>query len=151
RVAATWLCAFAPVLGWRYGYGHLGFVTASLPLLAGAALLVAANRRRLTPTLVAASAAAFVLALTTTGQQVLLGALVFASPWLLVLWLAPGASARAALAAGGVAAGSAAIAWPWFSPLLAHALGPDTPRQVGAASVVYDYVVVTARDWMASL
>ena len=43
RLAGVWACAFAPVLGWKLGAGHLTLVTGMLPFLAALALVVAAS------------------------------------------------------------------------------------------------------------
>jgi hypothetical protein len=42
RVVGVWLAAFAPVLGWRIGYGHLSLLVGLLPFAAALSLGVAA-------------------------------------------------------------------------------------------------------------
>ena len=92
RIAAVWLCGFAPVLAWRLGYGHAVLVFGALPLVAGLALFAAAAARRLTVTVLAAVVAVFCLALTYSAQQTFFYAAFFGAPLLLGAWLSLGAA-----------------------------------------------------------
>jgi hypothetical protein len=150
-LAVTGLVGFAPVLGWRFGYGHVGFIGTSLPFLAGASLILAANQGTMTATLAIAAAASIVCALLSTGQQILLGAAIFGAPLLLAVWLVSGARRRGLTVPLLIAAAALLIALPGLGSLLAHAFGPDTPRQVGRGSVVFDYVIAGAKDWLGSV
>ena len=90
RLAAVWLCGFAPVLGWRLSNGHQTLIAGMLPFFSAVSLLAAAavGSGSVVLTLVAAGAAA--CGLLFTGHQMVLYGAVFGGPILLGLWLASG-------------------------------------------------------------
>lgn len=150
-VAAVWLCAFAPALGWRFGVGHPALVIGLLPFAAALALLVAAAARTPTVTLVAASAVAVVLGLLHVGQQLLVYGALFGAPLLLGLWVSLGGSWRCLALPTLVAVGAFLIALPAFWGIMAQARSSDSPRVLGATSVTYGFLTATAGDWLTSL
>lgn len=149
-LGAIWLSAFAPVLGWRFGHGHLNLVVGLLAFATGLALIASAAARRQTATLLAVASLAFVLALLHSGQQVVLYGLVFGGPVLVGSWL----SLRGGWRLGAVllpAVGAILISLPALWPMLAHARASDAPRGLGEGVVVYDFVTSTSSDWITSL
>jgi hypothetical protein len=151
RAASVWLCAFAPYLGWRIGYGHLNLLVGLLPCQAGLALLAAAATGTTSLTLVAVSAAAMVLGLLFTGQQVLLYAVVFGAPVFLGAWLSAGGALRRLAIPVLVTAASFLICLPGFWGMLEHARGSDASRAPGRESVTYSFGTASAGDWLGSL
>jgi hypothetical protein len=151
RLGTLWLCAFAPALAWRLSYGHLNLVTGLLPFAAALALVVAAAARTVTVTLVALAAAGFVLGLLHSGQQIVVAGVVFGAPVLAGAWLSLGGSWRRLAPLALVPVGAFLIALPGFWGMLAHARGSDAPRALGEATVIYDFITATARDWVTSI
>src|SRR4029450_11146852 len=94
RVAGIWACAFAPVLGWKIGYGHLTMVMGGLPFLAVAAVLAALSAGRVGALLLLVAASAFVNGLLFTGHQSVLDSVVFGGPILAGLWPWRGGGSR---------------------------------------------------------
>lgn len=150
-VAGVWLCAFAPVLGWRFGVGHPALIIGLLPFAAALALVVATAARTPTLTLVTASAAALVLGLLHVGQQILVYGAVFGAPLLLGVWVSLGGSWRRLALPALVAIGAFLIALPAFWGILAQARSSDSPRVLGATSVTYGFLTATANDWLTSV
>src|SRR3989454_116847 len=95
RVAVVWLCAFAPVWGWRFGVGHPAVLIGMLAFAAALTLVIATAARTPTLTLVAACTAPLVLGLLHTGQQLLVYGVVFGGPLLLCAWISLGGAWRA--------------------------------------------------------
>ena len=150
-VPAVWLCAFAPALGWRLGYGHLNLVLGLLPLAAGFALIAATAARRLTATLVVVATLSFVLGLLHPGLQIVVYSLVFGAPILVGAWLSLGGGWRRLGIPILTAAGASLVALPALWPMIAHARSSDAPRGLGETVVVYDFVRSTAWDWVTSI
>jgi hypothetical protein len=149
--AGVWLCAFAPVLGWRLGYGHLNIVAGLLPFAAALALLAALAADTCTVALIAASTIAFALGLLHSGQQVVVYGAVFGGPILLGAWIGLRGDWRRLAVPLLLGLGSLLIAWPVLWPMLAHARSSDAPRSLGETVVTYDVVTATAHDWVTSL
>jgi hypothetical protein len=151
RLGVVWIGAFAPALGWRLGYGHLNLVIGLLPFAAALALVTAAAARTVTVALIALSTLAFVLGLLHSGQQIVVAGVVFGGPVLLGLWISLGGRWRDLATPALTVAGAFLVAWPTFWGMLAHARSSDAPRALGAATVTYDFVTATARDWLTSI
>ena len=151
RLGAVWLGAFAPMLAWRLGYGHLNLVVGLLPFAAALALVAAAAARTVTATLVALTAAAVVLGLLHSGQQIVVSGVVFGGPVLIGAWISLGGRWPRLAAPALVAAGAFLIALPGFWPMLSHARSSDAPRALGQVTVTYDFITATARDWLTSI
>lgn len=151
RMATAVLCAFAPALGWRLGYGHLAMTTGLLPFAAALALLAAAGARRTSVTLCAAAALATADGLLFTGHQLVLYGIVFGAPILCGVWLAGRAPARTlALPAAALFAGLL-LALPALSGVVRHALGGDGPRPPVGLHITYAYLTARPLDWLTSL
>ncbi|HEX3480678.1 MAG TPA: hypothetical protein VHT91_36925 [Kofleriaceae bacterium] len=153
RIAAIWLCSFAPVLGWRLAYGHENLLLGLLPLYTALALLWAARAGTLSGT--ALGFAAFVVfnGVSGFGAQTLIYSAVFGAPLVVVTvldaprgqrWGRPQWAAAAALAAGVL------VALPRLAPMIHHAFGADATRSVGDA-VTYRYGAASAADWLTSI
>jgi len=151
RIGVIWLCGFAPVLGWRLGYGHFNLVVGLLPFAAALALVGAAAARSLTLTLTVLGAVAFVLGLLHAGQQLVVYGAVFGAPILLGLWLSRAGQWRRLGAPALIAIGAFLVALPAFWGVLAHARSSDAARSLGATIVTYDFVTSTLNDWLTSL
>jgi hypothetical protein len=151
RLATVWLGAFAPMLAWRLGHGHLNLVVGLLPFAAALALVAAAAARTVTATLVALTAAAVVLGLLHSGQQIVVSGVVFGAPVLIGAWISLGGRWPQLAAPALVAAGAFLLALPGFWPMLSHARNSDAPRVLGQATVTYDFITATARDWLTSI
>ena len=152
RAAGIWACAFAPVLGWKIGYGHLTMVMGGLPFLAVAAVLAAASAGRLGAVLLLVAASAFVNGLLFTGHQIVLYGVVFGGPILAGLWPWRGGGSHRALALAALAgAGACLIVVPRFWGVLMHALGTDSLRTLGGMNLTYSYLTAYPRDWLGSL
>jgi hypothetical protein len=151
RLAAGWLCAFAPALAWRFGYGHAVLVVGALPLLAGLALFAAAAAGRLTMTLLFAVAAVLSLALLYSAQQTLFYGAFFGAPLLLGAWLSLGRGVRPLAVGLVVVVGSLLLVFPGFWAMVGHAFGSDAPRMLGQESVTYSFLTSNAGDWLGSI
>src|SRR5215468_7481847 len=84
RIAAIWLCGFAPVFGWRLAVGHENLLLGLLPLYTALALLWAARAGMLSGT--ALGFAAFVVfnGVSGLGPQTLIYSAVFGAPVVIV-------------------------------------------------------------------
>ena len=94
RAAGIAMCAFAPALAWRLGYGHHNLVVGGLPFLAAAALLAAVGKGRVTLVLVAVATAALVNGVLFAGHQMVVYGAFFGGPILLGLWMSCGGRRR---------------------------------------------------------
>jgi hypothetical protein len=150
-VAAVWLCAFAPVLGWRFGVGHPAVVVGLLPFAAALVLVAAAGARTPTLTVVAVSAAGCVLGVLHVGQQLVVYGVVFGGPILIGVWISLGRSWRSLALPALVVIGAFLIALPALWGILAQGWSSDSPRVLGVTSVTYTFLTATADDWLASL
>jgi hypothetical protein len=151
RAAGVCACAFAPVLGWRLGYGHLTLVTGALPYLAVVALLAAAGVGSLGLVLLAVAALAIGNGVLFTGHQMVLYGAVFGGPILIGLWVALGRKVRDLAAPGAVVAGTLLAVWPDFWGVLRHALGTDSLRALSGMDLTYSYLTAHPRDWLGTL
>jgi hypothetical protein len=151
RAAGVCACAFAPVLGWRLGYGHLTLVTGTLPYLAALALVAAAGVRSLGLVLVAVAALAIVNGVLFTGHQMVLYGALFGAPIVVGLWVSLGRRARDLAAPGAVVAGALLVAWPDFWGVLRHALGTDSLRALSGMDLTYSFLTAHPRDWLGTL
>jgi hypothetical protein len=153
RIAAIWLCGFAPVFGWRLAVGHDNLLLGLLPLYTALALLWAT--RAGTPSATALGFAAFVVfnGVSGLGPQTLVYSAVFGAPVAIVAlldaprgerWGRPQWMAAAALAAGVL------VALPRFAGMIHHAVGDDATRSLGEA-VTYRYGMSSAADWLTSI
>jgi hypothetical protein len=153
RIAAIWLCSFAPVFGWRLAYGHENLLLGLLPLYAAVALLWAARAGTLSGTTLGFAAFAVFNGVSGLGPQTLVYSAVFGAPLVAVTvldaprgerWGRPQWIAAAALAAGVLAA------LPRLAGMIHHALGDDATRGLGEA-VTYSYGTASAADWLTSI
>jgi hypothetical protein len=151
RAAGVCACAFAPVLGWRLGYGHLTLVTGTLPYLAAVALLAAAGAGSLGLVLLAVAALAIGNGVLFTGHQMVLYGAVFGGPILVGLWVSLGRRARDLAAPCAVVAGALLVSLPDFWGVLRHALGSDSLRALSGMDLTYGYLTAHPRDWLGSL
>lgn len=151
RVAGVTACAFAPVLGWRLGYGHLTLVTGTLPYLAGLALIAAAGAGTMGLVLIGAAALAVINGVLFTGHQMVLYGAVFGGPILLGLWASPGRRTRSLALPGAIFAGALLIALPEFWGVLRHALGSDSLRTLRGMDITYAFLTAEPRDWLGTL
>jgi hypothetical protein len=151
RAAGVAACAFAPVLGWRIGYGHLTLLAGTLPHLAALALIAAAGAGTVGLVLVALAAAAVATGVLFTGHQMVLYGLVFGGPILLGLWASNGRRGRDLGLAAAVVVGAFLIALPDFYGVLRHALGTDSLRSLRGMDLTYGYLTAHPRDWLGSL
>ena len=146
RLIAVWLCAFAPVLGWRIGIGHENLLFGLLPFLATCSLLLVARVR--TPSVTALAFAAFAVAngVSGLGAQAVLYSVIFGLP----IALAIVRPTREALVVAGTALGAVLLVLPRIVPMLAHAAGDDASRSLGdSAASSFGGVGVT--DWLGSI
>jgi hypothetical protein len=151
RAAGVCACAFAPVLGWRLGYGHLTLVAGTLPYLAALSLVAAAGAGTTGVVLVAAAALATVNGLLFTGHQLVLYGAVFGGPILIGLWASLGRRGRGLGLPVVVMAGAFLIALPEFWGVLRHALGTDSLRTLRGMDLTYSYLTARPMDWLGSL
>ncbi|HVR71855.1 MAG TPA: hypothetical protein VMT87_13520, partial [Vicinamibacteria bacterium] len=151
RAAGVCACAFAPVLGWRLGYGHLTLVTGTLPYLAAVALVAAAGVGSIGMVLLAVAAFAIVNGVLFTGHQMVLYGAVFGGPILVGLWASAGRPRRDLALPAAVVAGSLLIALPEFWGVLRHALGTDSLRTMSGMDLAYSYLTAHPLDWLGSL
>jgi hypothetical protein len=151
RAAGVVACAFAPVLGWRLGYGHLTLVTGTLPFLAAAALLSAAGAGTLGLVLLLAAAVAVVNGLLFTGHQMVLYGAVFGGPMLVGLWASLGRRGRDLAVATAAVAAAFLVALPDFWGVLLHALGTDSLRTLRGMDLTYSHLTAHPMDWLGSL
>jgi hypothetical protein len=151
RLAAVWLCGFAPVLGWRLGNGHQTLIAGMLPFLSALSLLAAAavGSGSAVLTLVAAGAAA--CGLLFTGHQMVLYGAVFGGPILLGLWLSSGRRVALLLRPALALLGTFLIALPSLWGPLAHAFSSDSLRALTGLDIVYSYLTATPLDWLSSI
>ena len=153
RIAAVWLCGFAPVLGWRLAVGHENLLLGVLPLYAAIALLGAAHARTLSVTALVFAAFVVFNGVSGLGPQTLIYSAVFGAPLVLVtLFDAPRGERWGRLqwiVAGALAAG-VLVAVPRLVGMIHHAFGEDAARGLGE-SVVYSYGISTAVDWLTSI
>ena len=151
RLGVLVCCAFAPWLGWRAGYGHLGLTTGVLPFAAVLALLAAAGAGTLGLTLAAAALLALVQGLLFTGHQLVIYGVVFGGPLLLGLWLSARAPLRRLAAPALVVAAALALAWPGLHGVIAHGLSGDSPRTPRGLHITYSYLTAGLLDWLSSV
>jgi hypothetical protein len=151
RAGSVCLCAFAPSLGWRVGFGHLSMMVGLLPLAATLALVSAAATWRTTALLILVAAASLVNGLLFNGVQMVVYGAVFGAPIVLGLWLGLRGKWRNLAIPLLTIVGSILLAMPGFWPMLCHARSSDAPRSLGDAVVTYDFVTATASDWLTSL
>lgn len=151
RTIGLVLCAFAPALGWRLGYGHLTLVVGLLPFAAGLALVAAASRRTLTVTLSLLGVLGLTLGVLFTGHQLVVYGLVFGAPILLGVWWTLGRRWSGLLWPVGLCAIAFLLALPSLLPVLAHAASTDSPRLLGRTQITYSYLVERPVDLAASL
>jgi hypothetical protein len=151
RAMGVWLCAFAPALAWRLGYGHHTLVVGGLPFVAALALLAASGAGTLSVTLLIVATVAMVNGVLFTGHQMVLYGVVFGGPILLGLWLTCGARGSH-LRVPGLAAGAAfLIALPGLWPVFAHAAGSDSLRSLGRTELTYSWLTSEPMDWLTSI
>ena len=153
RAVTTWLVAFAPLLGWRLGFGHENLLIGLLPLLVTLTLLWTARVHQLTPTALVFSGFALANGISGLGAQTVIYSLVFGAPLIALAVLDAPRGARwnrqhwAGLA---VIAGTALVMLPRLLPMLQHALGDDASRGLEEA-VTYTYGAPGWRDWLGSV
>lgn len=153
RIAAIWLCGFAPVFGWRLAVGHDNLLLGLLPLYTALALLWAARAGALSGTALGFAAFAVFNGVSGLGPQTLIYSAVFGAPVAIATlldaprgerWGRPQWIAAAALAAGVL------VALPRLAGMIHHALGDDATRGLGEA-VTYSYGASSAADWLTSI
>jgi hypothetical protein len=142
---------FAPVLGWRFGYGHISLLAGALPFMAGAALITAASVGRLNLTLVAAAGVSLYCGLLFVGHQIVLYSATFGAPILIGLWWSLGRRPRAWLGPAAVGLCVLVLVAPSAAGVVAHATSSDSPRALGRMSLTYSYLTERWVDWLGSL
>ena len=151
RVAVVWLCAFAPVLGWRFGIGHPAVVIGLLPFAAALVLIIASASGTHTISMVVVTTAALVLGLLHVSQQLVVYSAVFGGPVLLGIWIGLGAAWRRLALPALVAVAALLIALPALWGILVQGHSSDSPRVLGGTMVTYNLLTSTAHDWITSL
>ncbi|MDB4963025.1 MAG: hypothetical protein JWP01_3024 [Myxococcales bacterium] len=153
RIVATWLCAFAPVLGWRLALGHENLLLGLVPLLTAVSLLWCARAGTLSVTVLAFAAFAVSNGVSGLGPQSLVYSAVFGAPLLVATILGAPAGERwrrPQWIVVGVLAGAVLVMLPRLAGMIAHALGSDATRSLHE-TVTYSAGVATAGDWLASI
>jgi hypothetical protein len=150
------LCAaFAPLVGFRIGYGHLYILFGALALPAATALLLLARTGRLTLTCTVVAVLAFAHALPHVGLQPVVYGMIFGVPLLAGVLFGVGAPRatwlRSTFPALLAALGALGLSLPVLAGLMRHFASGDAPRGFGGAPVTYSYLVATGRDWLGSL
>jgi hypothetical protein len=151
RLAALACCAFAPWLGWRAGYGHLGLTTGVLPFAAALALVAAAGAGTLGATLAVVALAAAASGLLFTGHQLVIYGALFGGPLLAGIWLSARVPARSLAAPLLILAAALALAWPGLHGVIAHGLSGDSPRTPRGLHITYSYLTAGLGDWLSSI
>ena len=151
RLAAVPLCAFAPYLGWRLGYGHLAMATGLLPFAAALSLVAAAGARRMSATLAVVAALATADGLLFTGHQLVLYAVLFGAPVLAGVWLSARVPARTLIAPAVVLVAGALLAVPALMGVIHHGLSGDAPRSPTGLRITYSYLTARPLDWLTSV
>jgi hypothetical protein len=148
RVVATWLCAFAPMIGWRVALGDDHVVLGLLPFVAATTLAWCARAGTMTVTTVVVAAVAVAHGVSGIGaQSVVYGATLgapiviaaFARRWTAAEWVAVGA-----------VVGGALVMVPRLIGMVAYAGGIDAARSI-SESVTFSYGTSTWSDWAGSL
>jgi len=152
ELSAILLFAFAPFLGWRFGYGHQGLICGILVFFGAAALVTAARSNRLSFTLLSVALLAWVTGLSAPGQQIGFYSVLFGGPIALVL-LGPwgNGGVRRLAVSGLVSIAAIALALPRMLPMLRYATGPDAARSLSESKTTYSYMTSTAADWLSSI
>lgn len=151
RAAGIAMCAFAPALAWRLGYGHHTLVVGGLPFLAAAALLAAAGAGTVTVLLVAVATATLVNGILFTGHQMVLYGVVFGGPILLGLWISCGGRRRGLVGVVLTCLAALLIALPGFWGVIVHAVGTDSLRAFGRMQLTYSWLTSQPLDWITSI
>jgi hypothetical protein len=151
RVGGVWMCAFAPVLAWRLGYGHHTLVVGGLPFLAVLALIAASGAGTVGATLLIVATAALVNGVLFTGHQMVLYGAVFGGPILLGLWLTCGARWRGLVAPALACVAALLMALPGLWAVFAHAFGSDSLRSLGRMDLTYSWLTSQPLDWLTSI
>ena len=151
RTMGVWLCAFAPALAWRLGYGHHTLVVGGLPFAAALALVAASGAGTLSVTLLIVATAALVNGVLFTGHQMVLYGVVFGGPILLGLWLTCGGRGLHLRVPALAAVAAFLIALPGLWPVFAHAAGSDSLRSLGRTEVTYSWLTSEPLDWLTSI
>jgi len=150
------LCAaFAPLVGFRIGYGHLYILFGAIALPAATALLLLARTGQLTLTCTVAAVLAFTHALPHVGLQPVVYGMIFGLPLLAGVIFGLGepraTRLRSTLPTGLAAIGALGLSLPVLAGLMRHFASGDAPRGFGGAPVTYAYLVATGRDWLGTL
>ena len=148
RIVATWLCGFAPALGWRIAVGDDHLILGLLPFLAVTTLAWCARARTLNAVTVLIAAAATAHGVSGVGAQSVVYGATFGAP-IVVAAFARRWTQREWLAVG-VLVGGVLVVLPRLLSLAAYSVGDDAARGVGD-SVAYSYGAATWSDWLGSL
>lgn len=148
RICATWLCAFAPGIAWRFAIGDDQLVIGLLPFLAFTTLAWCARARMLNVTTVVVAAAAAAQGISGWGSQSIVYSAVFGAPiaiaavarrWTRGEWIA------VASVLGGVL-----LVLPRLINLAAYSASSDAVRSIHG-TVAYSYTPSTLADWIGSV
>jgi hypothetical protein len=153
RIVAVWLCGFAPVLASRLGIGHENLLSGLLPLVVAFSLLWCARANGLSITLLVLGAFATTVGVSGLGPQTLIYGAVFGAPLVLATVLTAPRGARWGRPQWIVVATIAAavlVMLPRLASMIAHAVGDDATRTLGA-SVVYAEGEARGADWLRSI
>jgi hypothetical protein len=152
ELSAILLFAFAPFLGWRFGYGHQALICGILVFFGAAALVTAARANRLSFTLLTVTLLAWVAGLSSPGQQIGFYSVLFGGPIALALLGPWGKGGGRRLAVSGlVSIAAIALALPRLLPMLRYATGPDAARSLSESRTTYSYMTSNAADWLSSI
>jgi hypothetical protein len=154
-VAVALCAAFAPMVGFRIGYGHLYILFGAIALPAAAAMLLLARTGQLTLTCTVVAVLAFAHALPHVGLQPVVYGMIFGLPLLAGVLFGVGEPRttwlRSTLPAGLAALGALGMSLPVLAGLVRHFASGDAPRGFEETGVTYSYLVATDGDWLASL
>ena len=149
RIVAIWLCAFAPLLGWRLALGHENLLLGLLPLFVTVSLVWSARAGTSTATSLWFGAFVVFDAVTGLGPQTLVYSAIFGAP-IVIASIAGSRWTRSHSAVAAAVVAAILVALPRLVPMIAHALGPDTSRSL-SESVTYSMGSSSWRDWAGSL
>jgi hypothetical protein len=150
RLVNTWLCSFAPLLGWRLGLGHENLVEGLLPFLVACALLWCARSDELSATALVVGWFAVWNGVSGFGAQLPIYSLIFGAPIAVVTLLDRRAWNRALGVACATLASALLVAVPRVAGMLAYASSGDAGRSLGDA-VAYTFGAARWADWLGSL
>ncbi len=147
QVACAVFFGFMPLVGWRMAHGHLNLLPA-LPATLAVVHVYLVGARRVTAVAGFLTVFCVVTALQQQSYQLLLYAVVFGTPLVLLHGGVSPARLGVTAACGLVAV---LLAAPQLAVMVGYALSEDSARQLSGASVAFGYSVNHLKDWLGSL